>query len=194
MKKFVYVLLIMTAFILSSCSAKDVGEGKLDYDQTKKMIVDILKTDDGKKAIQEIMADEEIKQELVMNQEVVKNTIEQTLTSEKGQEFWKKAFEDPKFAESVAKSMKKEHENLIKDLMKDPEYQGLMIDLFNDPALKEDFANALKSKDFREHLQEVVKETLDSPLYKAKIQDLLLKAAEESGKGSQGGKSSEEGK
>ena len=33
-------------------------EGKIDYEQTKKMVVDILKTDDGKKAIQELMADD----------------------------------------------------------------------------------------------------------------------------------------
>lgn len=182
MRKGVFLLLIMTIFILASCSGKDAVE-QLDYDQTKKMIVDILKTDDGKKAIREIMEDQDIKQKLVMDQAVVKETIEQTLTSEKGQDFWKKSFEDPKFAESVALSMKKEHEELLKNLMKDPEYQSLMIDILNNPELKDDFAKSLKSKDFRKHLQEVVTETIDSPLYKAKIQDLLLKAAEESGKG-----------
>ncbi|MEH7549669.1 GerD family protein, partial [Neobacillus vireti] len=40
----------------------------------------------------------------------------------------------------------------------------------------------LKSKEYREHLQKVITETIDSPLYKAKIQELLLKAAEEASK------------
>ena len=71
------------------------------------MVVDILKTDDGKKAIQEVMSDEKLKEKLVMDHAVVTETIEKTLTSEKGTEFWKKTFEDPKFAESIAKTYAK---------------------------------------------------------------------------------------
>ena len=37
-----------------------------DYEETKKMVVDILKTDDGKKAIQQVMSDEKMKSELIM--------------------------------------------------------------------------------------------------------------------------------
>ena len=62
------------------------------------MVVDILKTDDGKKAIQEVMSDEKMKEKLVMDQKVVSDTIQQTLTSDKAIEFWKKTFSDPKFA------------------------------------------------------------------------------------------------
>lgn|SRR5690606_115426 len=196
MLKRTFLLPFMAIFILASCSAGESKESTLDYEQTKKMIVDILKTDEGKKAIQDLMSDEEIKQKLIMNQDIVKETIQQTLTSEKGTEFWKKMYEDPKFAESVAKSMKSENEALLKDLMKDPEYQGMLIDIFHDPELQKDIAKALKSKEFREHLQKVMTETFESPLYKAKIQDLLLKAAEEMGSGGGGsqGKSEEEGK
>ncbi|KHF28870.1 Spore germination protein GerD precursor [Anoxybacillus sp. BCO1] len=39
------------------------------------MVVDILKTDEGKKAIQEVMSDEKVKQQLVMDQEVVKKRL-----------------------------------------------------------------------------------------------------------------------
>lgn len=161
----------------------------MDYEETKKMVVDILKTDDGKKAIQEVMKDEKMKAELIMDQGVVKDTISKTLTSDKGTEFWKKAIEDPKFAESMAKSMKDGNEKLLKDLMKDPEYQGMMMDLMKDPEFQKELTEALKSKEYREHLQKVILETFESPLFKAKIQDILLKAAEEAG----GGKESEEG-
>ena len=57
------------------------------------MVVDILKTDDGKKAIQDVMSDEKLREKLVMDQTVVTETIQKTLTSEKGTEFWKKNFE-----------------------------------------------------------------------------------------------------
>ena len=42
-----------------------------------------------------------------MDQSVVTETIQNTLTSEKGAEFWKKNFEDPKFAETMAQTYAK---------------------------------------------------------------------------------------
>lgn len=189
MRKGVFMLLFLSVFVLASCNGGNAGGEQPDYEQTKKMLVDMLKTDDGKKAIQDIMNEESMKEKLVLDQDIVKNTIQQSLTSDKGKEFWKKSFDDPKFAESVAKSMRKENEELLKDLMKDPEYQGMMIDIIKDPEVQKDLAQAFKSKDFREHLQTVITETLDSPLYKAKIQDILIKAADEmkQGGGGQGG-------
>lgn len=179
--------------IISGCGQEESG-GQMDYDQTKKMVVDILKTDDGKKAVQELLEDEKIKQTLIMDEAIVAETIQTTLTSKEGTEFWKTSFEDPKFAESMAKSMKDGNEQLLKDLMKDPEYRGMMIEVLKDPELQKEVTNVLKSKEYREHLQTVVTETFESPLFKAKLQDILLKAAEEAGGGGggQGGGGSEE--
>jgi spore germination protein D len=174
------LLLLLIMVFLTSCGATDSSNGgQIDYEQTKKMVVDILKTDDGKKAIQELMADESMKEKLVMDQKVVSDTIEQTLTTEKAVDFWKKAFSDPKFAASVAKNIRSENEKLLKDLMNDPEYRGMMIEVFKEPEMQKELADALKSKEYREHLKEVITETLESPLYKAKIEESLLKAAEE---------------
>ncbi|KAB2329261.1 spore gernimation protein GerD [Cytobacillus depressus] len=190
--KFRLLLLSLMIILITGCAQHDTGGKQMDYEQTKKMFVDILKTDEGKKALQELMADDKFKQKLVMDQAIVSETIEKTLTSDKGTAFWKKSFEDPKFAESVAKSMKKENEQLLKDLMKDPEYRGMMIEILQDPELEKGVTKVLKSKEYREHLQTVIKETLESPLYKAKIQDILLKAAEEMKSGEKGGNKSAE--
>lgn len=185
--------LIIFIFVISACAPREESGTQMDYEETKKMVVDILKTDDGKKALQEVMKDEEMKQVLIMDQNVVKETIETTLTSDKGAKFWQKVFEDPKFVESFAKSIKDEHEKVIKGLMKDPEYQKMLIDVFKDPEMEKSMLDAVKSQEFRKHLQDVVMETLSSPLYKAKIQETLLKAAEEMGQqgqqqgGEQGG-------
>jgi spore germination protein D len=166
--------------LAAACGAgNDMETAQPDYDQTKKMVVDILKTDDGKKAIQDIMNDENMKQEIVMDQAAVTKTIEQSLTSKKAQDFWTKSLQDPKFAEAMAKSMKKQHEELLKSLMKDPEYQKMMIGIMKDPAVQKELAEGFKSQEFREHLQGVVRETIESPLYQAKIQDMLMKAAKE---------------
>jgi spore germination protein D len=177
-------LLLLIMLILTSCSASGTtGIEQMDYDQTKKMVVDILKTDDGKKAIQDVMSDDKMKQKLVMDQKVVSDTIQQTLTSEKATEFWKKTFSDPKFAEGVAKNMRSENEKLLKQLMNDPEYRGMMIQVFKEPAVQQQMADALKSKEYRDNLQKVITETMESPLYKVKMQDMLLKAATEMNKG-----------
>jgi spore germination protein D len=174
------LLLLPIMVFLTSCSSSDTSSGgQIDYDQTKKMVVDILKTDSGKKAIQDVMSDDKMKQKLVMDQKVVSDTIQQTLTSDKATEFWKKTFSDPKFAQGVAKNMRSENEKLLKELMNDPEYRGMMIEVFKEPAIQKELADALKSKEYREHLQKVIAETVDSPLFKVKIQELLLKAAEE---------------
>lgn len=187
MKKGIILLLLVCSVQLAACGGKALEAAPPpDYDQTKKMMVDILKTDEGKKAVKDIVADEEIKKHMVMDQAVVKETIEKTLVSEKGQEFWKKALEDPKFAESMAKSMKKQNEQLLKSLMKDPEYQGMVMDILKDPVFQKDLSEALKSKEFREQMREVVTDTLESPLYKAKIEDMLKKVASEK-KGEKGG-------
>jgi spore germination protein D len=180
MKKIMKFVLPATFLLLAAgCAPTESGGGEVDYEETKKMVVDILKTDDGKKAIQEVMGDDGMKEKLIMDQPVVTDTIEKTLTSEKGMDFWKKSFEDPKFAESVAKSMKKENEQLLKNLMKDPEYKGMMIEVMKDPELEKELTTVLKSKEYREHLQKVMSETFESPLFKAKLQALIVKAAEE---------------
>ncbi|AND37797.1 spore germination lipoprotein GerD [Cytobacillus oceanisediminis] len=189
-KKFRLLLPLALVFFISGCGQGETGNGQMDYEQTKKMVVDILKTDEGKKALEELMADEKMQQKMVMDQKVVADTIEKTLTSDKGTEFWKKSFDDPKFAESMAKSMQKENEQLLKDLMKDPEYRGMMIEVLKDPELEKEVTDVLKSKEYREHIQKVMTETFESPLFKAKIQDILLKAAEETKSGQQGGEES----
>ena len=90
------------------------GGGQIDYDQTKKMVVDILKTDDGKKAIQDVIIRDSMKEKLNNGSKVVSDTIQQTLTSDKATEFWKKTFSDSKFAQGVAKNMRTENESFLR--------------------------------------------------------------------------------
>ncbi|MFF2597020.1 spore germination lipoprotein GerD [Priestia megaterium] len=181
MKKRLMLLIYigMCMLLTTACAPQDEENNGMDYDQTKKMVVDILKTDEGKKAVEAIMKDPSVRQDILMDQNAIKDTISQTLVSDKGVEFWKKAMDDPKFAESFAKSLEKENKTVIKQLMKDPEYQGMLQDVLKDPAMEKEVLTVLKSKEYRTYLQKIMTETFDSPLYQSKIQDILLKAAEE---------------
>src|SRR5690625_7836284 len=94
---------LMSLFILitaSACTEDTKSSKETDYDATKKMVVDILQTEDGKKALKELMTDEEMKKELIIGSDVVKNAIDQTLISDKGKEMWSKLFEDHTFVRS----------------------------------------------------------------------------------------------
>lgn len=195
MRYAIITILCFSSLFLGACSGSiNASDKEGDYDATKKMVVDILQTEEGKKALVEIMADEKIKQELVIQSDVVKSAINETLVSDKGKEMWSTLFKDPQFVEGYAKSLNEEHIKLMKELMGDPDYQGKLIDLLNDPKVTEQMLTVMKSQDFRSHLQNTITETLESPLYQAQIQEILLKAAQEQGQGQeQGGQDGQSG-
>ncbi len=179
MKNWMFVLIIAFGFIYLQGCTPAAAEEKGSYEETKKMLVDLLKTDDGKKAIKEVLTDEKIKQEVVMDQPFVKKAIEETLTSKKGQEFWKELLKDPKAAEALAKSMEKQNEEMLKKLMDDPDYRKKMIELMKDPELEKDVMDMLTSQKFREQQKKVMMETFESPLMKAQIAEMVKKSVQE---------------
>lgn len=192
MKRILLILVSSILFIsVTACAQEQEAKSELDYDQTKKMIVDILKTDQGKKAIQDVLTDEKMKQALILDEAVVKKTIEDAMVSEKGQQLWEKLFQDPEFAANFAKSMQKEQENLMKTLLKDPDYQAGVMEIMKNPEVEKMMLQTMKSKDYRQHLQKVLADTAENPLFQAKMIDEISKSIEKAEKG--GGKSEEGG-
>lgn len=187
------VLLSLSFFIILTACGGGGGnsESEGEYDSTKKMVVDILQTEDGKKALREIMHDEELKNLLVMESDTVKNAVNEALTSEESKKSWEKMFEDPEFVKTYAQSISDEQKNLMKDLMNDSQFQKQMIELLNNPEVTEQMLSVVKSQQFRAHLEETIQQTLQSPIFQAKIEEILLKAAQEQSKSS--GSSSESG-
>lgn len=171
-----------TLLLASACTGESKSGKEADYDATKKMVLDILQTDDGKKALKEVMTDEEMKKQLIIESDLVKEAIDQVLVSDKGKDMWKKLFEDPAFVESFSTSMVDEQKKLMKDLMNDASFQKQMIQLLQDPEMTKQMLTVLKSQEFRAHLEEITAQTLETPTFQKKIQDILLKAAEEQGK------------
>ncbi len=173
------VTLCFLGIFLVSCAASEGKGNDITYEETKKMIVDILKTDEGKKALQDVLTDEKFKQEIVMDQATVKKAIEDTLVSEKGKKFWQEQFKDEKFAETFAKGMDKSTGVLMKKLMNDPEYQRKMMEIMQNPEMEKNFEKLMKSDKMRSHYQKLIGEAFDNPLFKAEIYDMLKKVADE---------------
>lgn len=187
-------------FIMAGCGANNEASQDTDYDQTKKMVVDILQTDDGKKALQEIITDDNMKQHLVMESDTVKEAITEALVSDKGAQMWQKLFEDPDFVKSFQESMEDEQKKLYKSLMNDSDYQEQMLDLLQNPEISDQTLKLMKSQQYRKHLEETIQQTLETPTFQAKMQEVLLKAAEKQqqssggqGSGGGGGESQGEG-
>ena len=142
------------------------------------MMTDALQTEDGKKAIRQMFADPEFKELLILEQPEVKKSIEDTLLSKKGEDFWKKTFEDPKFTETIAKSMKEQQQDIMKQLMDDASFQKEMEEFFGQPDMQKQMETVMQSANMKKHLEKVVEETINSPLMQTKWQELILKAGE----------------
>ena len=179
-KKAIRVVISCCCITLASGCSEGKEERNADsYSDEKKMMVDLLKTDEGKKAIQEVLSEEDVKAELIMDEDTVTKTIEKTLTSKEEMKFWKDAFSDPDFVKALAKGMKSSHINILKDLMKDPEYLSRLTDVLKSADMQDEFISILKEKDVRKEIKTLVTETLENPLYQEQISDILLKAATE---------------
>ncbi len=152
------------------------------------MMTDSLQTEDGKKTLRQILSEEDFRELVALEQTEVKKSIEETLLSTKGEDFWKKAFEDPKFTESIAKSMKDQQEDVMKKLMEDASFLKAMEDFFGQPDMQKQMETILKSATMKEQYEKTIEETINSPLLQTKWEKLIKEAGKciEQGKGGQG--------
>ena len=155
----------------------------------------MLKTDEGKKSIQEVLSEDEVKQEIVLDQALVKETIQQVLTSDRGKEFWQELMQDPEFSKTLAESLQAEVEKVLKNLMKDPEYQAMMMDILQDPEMEKAALDLMKSKEYRQQVMNIMADSFESPYFKAQVNEILGKVASEQMKkeAKEGGAKKEEG-
>lgn len=157
-------------------------------------MTDAIQTEDGKKALRQILAEEDFRELLVLEQAEVKKSIEETLLSEKGDEFWKKSFDDPKFTETIAKSMKEQHEDVMTKLMDDASFQKQLEDFFKQPDMQKQLEEIMKSSTMKEQYEKAIEETINSPLLQTKWEKLIQEAGKsnggESGSGQQNGDNS----
>ncbi|WP_171051902.1 spore germination lipoprotein GerD [Alteribacter natronophilus] len=171
-----FVLAGLLAF--TGCAAAE-DQSQPDYEDTKKMMVDMLKTDEGKQAIQEVLQDEKVRENFVVDQFFVKDTIEDTLTTAKGKNFWNEMSQDEEFRKTLAESMQERNEQVLKGLMKDPEYQEMLMNVMQDPEMEDEYLELIKSKEYRREVMNIMAEAFESPYFISRLQDIMSKVAEE---------------
>ena len=173
------LIILFLSIVLVGCNNEKTST--LSYDEIKKIMVDSLQTEDGKKAIREMLNDQTFRDLLVLEHGEVENAMKTTLLSKEAEEFWKKTFEDPKFKEALAKSMKDQQEDLMKKLMSDAEYQEILTKFFDQPDMQKQFESLLKGSKLRKQMEEVVMETIENPLLQTKWAELIRSSGEASG-------------
>ncbi|MED0679218.1 spore germination lipoprotein GerD [Aneurinibacillus thermoaerophilus] len=186
--KYVLSSILLAAVLVTGCSGGQQKEksASSDYKETKQMVIDILKTKEGQKAIHEAMNERSSTQSV------------QRAGQGGGEEMKIQAHEmmqDPKFAVSMAKAMQEQNKKLLKDLMKEPEYQKMMLDIMKDPEYQKLVLETMKSPAYRQQTMSVMKDALQSPMFRLEMIQLAQKAQEQMIKPEQGkGKEKEKGK
>lgn len=175
-----FLQLFAVILLLTSCAPQ---QSTPSFDETKKLMTDALQTEDGKKAMRQILAESDFRELLVLEQPEVKKSIEETMLSKEGDAFWKKAFEDPKFSETIAKSMKEQQQEVMKQLMSDASFQKELEDFFGQPDMQKQLESIIKSSTMKEQYEKVIEDTINSPLLQTKWEKLI----QEAGKSSEGG-------
>ncbi|GAB2567610.1 spore germination lipoprotein GerD [Gracilibacillus alcaliphilus] len=173
MYRFIYIVLLGLCLLTGCNNTQSEAKENTDYENTKKMVADILKTDDGKRAITEVLASDDMQQTYVIDTGVVKQAVTESLSSDQGKEFWTKMFQDPTFVEPFATTLQDQQTEVSKKLMSDPEYQKKMMEILSDPEMEKQTLTLLTSQQFREHLGTVIEETINSPMFQAKIAEML---------------------
>ncbi|OAJ72261.1 spore gernimation protein [Brevibacillus sp. SKDU10] len=181
LNKHVFVALIPViacGLLLSSCGTTSQNQSQPDYKSTKTMVLDILQTDEAKKTMETMMKDESFQKNLIMNPETVRTTLIQSIAKPDNPHI-KKAFKDPKFTSTLAKSMKDENKKLLKELMKDPEYQQMMLSILKDPDYEKSLLDLMKTSAYRKQTMQIMKDSLESPMFQAEMLKIMMKAQED---------------
>ncbi|MFE5324560.1 spore germination lipoprotein GerD [Paenibacillus sp. NPDC056579] len=184
-----YVSLLLVLMILASCgSDKQASQSHGgSYKDTKTMVLDILKTEDGRKAIQtaiertNTLAQSEGQMKLLAagDGQQIQLAVKDVLTDTSNNKFLQNVITDPKFAGQFAKAIQKDTKQLQKELMKDPEYQKTLMDAMKNPDFEKMLMDTMKGPQYRSQMKTVMQESLQSPLFRLELMNLMKKVLEE---------------
>jgi spore germination protein D len=169
------VSLLATIVLISTITACGSGkkegrsqaaEAQPDYNQTKSMVLDILHTKEGMLALRDIMRDPSFKHSLAVNEQDIAQALNKSLTDGPNHQLIEAQMKDPKFAAALVKSTKQEHTELLKTLVKDPEYQKELINILQDPQYTKFQLSLLRTPTARQEIMKVMTEALQNPEFK----------------------------
>ncbi|NOV00562.1 spore germination lipoprotein GerD [Paenibacillus planticolens] len=197
-----FLPLITLALLLSSCGSDKSSQGQSQantYKEQKTMILDILKSEDGKKAISAanrsimngdvgaagVAGQSQIKLLSANESLQLQMAVKDVLTAKENNQFLTEMMKDPKFAGDFAKAIQKETKQMYKELLKDPEYQKSLVDVMKNPDYEKMVLDVMKTAPYRQQMQTVMEDSIQSPLFRAHMVELLKSAIAQQSKSDQ---------
>ncbi|MEI7028283.1 spore germination lipoprotein GerD [Paenibacillus sp. y28] len=185
---FSFLLLVS---MLASCGGggQSQANSNPNYKDTKTMVLDILKSDDGKKLISEAMngsqsgaqsSGDQVKLLSSADGQQIQLAVKEVITNTDTSKLLQQMMKDPKFAGDFAKAIQKDNKELQKQLIKDPEYQKSLLQVMKNPEYEKMVFDVLKSTEYRQQIKALMEEAIQSPLYKMQLLELMNKAVQES--------------
>jgi spore germination protein D len=169
--------------LLSSCAAPPPPADKeVSYKDLKSMVVDILKTQDAQKALQESsqqMSGYSTKLLSIQDQEEVRLAVKDVLVSPEYDKVIKKIMVDTRFAAEFAKAVNKQNKEIHKALIKDPAYQADFLKVLKNPEMDKMILEVLQSTQYRKEVMSLMQEAMQNPLFRLEVLELLKKAVQE---------------
>ncbi|HTG69603.1 MAG TPA: spore germination lipoprotein GerD [Candidatus Udaeobacter sp.] len=173
-------------FVLTSCGAESSGGNEqVSYKDLKSMVIDILKTEDAQKALQESSQQmsgytgQTSKLLSVQDQEEVRIAVKDVLVSPQYDKVIKKLMVDPRFAGEFAKAVNKQNKEIHKELIKDPSYQAELIKVMKNPEMDKMILEVLQSTQYRKQVMSLMQESMQNPLFRLEVLELMKKAVQE---------------
>ncbi|WP_181592958.1 spore germination lipoprotein GerD [Paenibacillus sp. YN15] len=182
-KRMLLIPALLPVLLLISCGSEQQSSQPQSYKDMKAMVLDVLKTEDAQKAIMSTAAKNQDKTIQLLSTgegQQIQLAVKELLTTENhGLKMLEATMTDPKFAGEFAKAAQKNIKQIEKDLLKDPEYQKNLFEALNNPDYQKIILETMKSQKYRQQMQEVVRESLQSPLFKAELIAMFQKAVAE---------------
>lgn len=204
-------MLIASTLLLTSCAMGGGGGGGessgMTYKDMKSMVIDILKTEDAQKALQESMSSQSgfTAQSSTMitmqDQEQIRMAVKDVLLSPDYDKVIQSLMTDPKFAGEFAKAVNEKNKDIHIELIKDAEYQEGLVEAFGSEDLQKVILKVVKGSDYRKELMSLMQDSLNNPIFRMQLLELMKKAVadelsvkpqDQSGGGGEEGKSGSE--
>lgn len=174
-------LICVLVTTLTACgSEQSSSSSQMGYKEMKSMVVDILKSDEGKKAVEEAMNEGEsssggmsMKMLSSASTEEIRTAVKDTITAPEYEKKIEEIMKDPKFAGDFAKAISSQSKDLHQQLIKDPTYQKSVQDIMKSPEVTKMFLDMTKSSDFRKQSMTIMTEAMQNPMFKMEVMELL---------------------
>lgn len=178
--------LILTT-LLASCGSEpsSASSEPISYKDMKSMVIDILKTEDAQKALQESAMSSTGNTGLnskllsVQDQEQVRMAVKETLVSPEYNKVIEKLMTDTRFAGEFSQAINKQNKQIHKELIKDPTYQKEMLTAMKSPEMDKMILEVLQSAQYRKQVMTIMQESMQNPLFRMEVLDLLKTAVQE---------------